>query len=141
MGGVIFLDTSFIVAFFNEEDEHHKTAQKVIQKTLQKDSLIKFYFTDYVFDEIITQLKIRNVPKESIEQIGDNLLRSQLWKLIKITEVDFQNTWKMIKKYQDKEWSFTDVNSFVVMDTYKIPVYLSFDSHFSEYPKIKAWLC
>ncbi len=76
---------------------------------------------------------------ESIESIGETLLNSNLWKMIKITEVDFVKTWKMIKKYKDKEWSFTDVTSFIIMESYKIPAYLSFDSHFSEYPKITQW--
>ncbi len=46
----------------------------------------------------------------------------------------------MVKQCKDKEWSFTDVSSFVIMDTYKIPAYLSYDSHFAEYPKIKGWI-
>ncbi len=140
MGGVIFLDTSFIIAFFNEEDDLHVDAQNKIQKILTNDSLIKFYFTDYIFAETITQLRARKVKPESIEAIGETLLHSRLWRFLKISEVDFRKTWKMFKQYEDKEWSFTDVSSFVIMDTYKIPVYLSYDSHFSEYPKIKEWI-
>jgi predicted nucleic acid-binding protein len=139
MGGVIFLDTSFIIAFFNEEDENHDDARMHIRQTLEKDNLIKFFFTDYIFDEVITMFKIRGVPSELISTIGETMLKSSLWKLIKITEVDFHNTWKMIKKYSDKAWSFTDVNSFVIMDFYKIPYYLSYDTHFAEYSKIKPW--
>ncbi len=140
MGGVIFLDTSFIVAFFNEEDDLHVDAQNKIQKTLSKDPLIKCYFTDYIFDETLTQLKARKVHPESIEAIGETLLHSKLWKLLKISEVDFRKTWKLFRQYKDKEWSFTNVSSFVIMDTYKIPVYLSYDSHFSEYLMIKEWI-
>ncbi len=61
MGGVIFLDTSFIIAFFNEDDDFHKDAENIIENTLTKDPLIRFYFTDYIFDETITQLKSRKV--------------------------------------------------------------------------------
>jgi len=134
------LDTSFIIAFFNAEDDFHDDAKTIIGNTLAKDPLIKFYFTDYIFDEIVTLLKIRKIPKESIEAIGEALLHSNLWKLIKISKLDFQNTWKMAKKYNDKEWSFTDVNSFIIMEAYKILVFLSYDAHFSEYPKIKKWV-
>ncbi len=112
----------------------------IIQKTLLKDSSIKFYFTDYIFDEIITMLKTRKVQPESVESIGETMLRSDLWHLLKITEGDFKQAWKMTKQYKDKEWSFTDMCSFVIMDTYKIPAYLSYDAHFSAYPKIKRWV-
>jgi uncharacterized protein len=139
MGGVIFLDTSFIVAFFNEDDTLHQDAQTLIKNTLTRDPLIRFYLTDYIFDELITLLKIRNVPKGSIREIGDKLLHSKLWKIIKLTEKDFEMTWKLVKKYSDKAWSFTDISSFHIMSSYSIPFYLSYDQHFAEYPKIKKW--
>lgn len=140
MGGAIFIDTGFIIAFFNEDDKNHLHAQNTIKMTLTKDSLIKFYFSDYIFDELITLLKIRKVSNESIQEIGDKILNSKIWKLIKITERDFEQAWKMIKKYQDKEWSFTDTSSFILIENYKIPFYLSYDKHFSEYPNIKKWI-
>ena len=62
--------------------------------TLQRVPLIRFYFTDYIFDETITQLKSRKVSMESIESIGETLLNSNLWKMIKITEVDFEKLGK-----------------------------------------------
>ena len=139
MGRIVFLDTGFISAYINKADNKHKDAKDLIEQSLIKDPTIRFCYTDYIFDELITQLKSQKVHAEIIESIGDTLQKSKLWKMIKISENDFVKTWNMAKKYSDKEWSFTDMTSFVVMDTYKISLFLSYDRHFKEYPKIQQY--
>ncbi len=140
MGGVIFIDTSFIIAFFNKDDDFHTDARNIIHQTMKHDPLIRFYFTDYIFDEVITFLKIRKVPFEILEQVGNTLLKSRLWSMLKITETEILKAWKFMIRYQDKDWSFTDVLSFIIMEDFQIPFFLAYDNHFQEYPKIKPWI-
>jgi len=139
MGDHIFLDTGYIIAFFNKEDGYHSQARKLIRNTLKKYPSVRFYYSDYIFDEIITLMKSRKVPALEVIDVGESVLNSHIWTMVKITEEIFQKTWLQIKQYSDKEWSFTDVSSFVIMAEFKINYYLSFDEHFSQNPNITAW--
>ncbi len=42
------------------------------------------------------------------------------------------NAWKMFKKYEDKELSFTDCISFVLMKNLKLNKAFTFDEHFKQ---------
>ncbi|MHA1611383.1 MAG: type II toxin-antitoxin system VapC family toxin [Promethearchaeota archaeon] len=135
----IFIDTSFIIAFFNKKDKNHPKARKIFQKSMEMDPETKFVYSDYVFDELITFLKARKIPVKKISKIGDNILGSNIWKIIRIDEESFNQSWEMIKKYHDKEWSFTDSTSFIIMVEMNILCYLSYDEHFGQYLKIQKW--
>ena len=49
----IFLDTSFLVAFYNKKDKNHSEARRLISEA---DKHTSFVISDYVFDEILTVL-------------------------------------------------------------------------------------
>ncbi len=136
---LIFLDTSFLIAFFNKKDKNFDYAREIIKVSLEKDNTIKFIVSDYVFDELITLLKSKKIPVSTIGKIGNTILSSRIFKMIIIKEDIFKSTWSVCKKYTDKSWSFTDISCFCLMDEYGINYYLSFDKHFSQYPKIQKW--
>lgn len=52
----IFLDTSFLVAFYNKKDKNHSKARRLISEA-DKDTT--FVISDYAFDEILTVLLAR----------------------------------------------------------------------------------
>ncbi len=136
---MIFLDTSFIVAFFNNKDKNYKQARTIIKETMEINSQILFVYTDYIFDELITLLKNKHQPINQILEIGENILNSKIWKRITITNEQFYETWEMCKAYEDKSWSFTDISSFILMKEINIKFYLSYDKHFEQYGKIIRW--
>ena len=49
-----------------------------------------------------------------------------------VSATDEDEAWKMFQKYRDKEYSFTDCTSFVVMKRLKIQTALTLDSDFSQ---------
>ena len=136
----IFLDTGFIISLFNKKDKNHKKAKKIMIKTLEKDNNTVFIYSDYIFDELITFMKRRKISPNIIQKNGDKIFKSKLWTKVQISETLFQKSWKMIKNYKDKSWSFTDVSSFVIMKELSIKYFLSYDDHFLQYPEITPWV-
>lgn len=54
----------------------------------------------------------------------------------RITEGDFVQACQIYKQFCDKEWSFTDCTSYVVMQRLKITQAFSFDHHFRQFGTI-----
>ena len=136
---MVFLDTSFIIAFYNKKDKNYKEARKIIKKSMEKNNQTIFIYSDYIFDELITLLKAKHIDTNKIHQIGNLLLESKVLKIYFMDDDSFRQTWNLLKDYQDKEWSFTDASSFTLMENLNITYYLSFDRHFAQYPKIQKW--
>ena len=59
----IFIDTSFLIALYNEEDTNYVSANQTKEKLLLalKQNKIALYYSDYIFDELITTLKSRGI--------------------------------------------------------------------------------
>jgi len=56
----------------------------------------------------------------------------QLARLIRITSEDEAAAFKLFTRYNDKDFSFTDCTSFVVMQKFGIPQAFTFDKHFRQ---------
>ena len=125
----IFLDTSFLVAFYNEKDKNHLIARRFISNG---DSRWSFVISDYIFDEVLTVLMVRGGKSVSIEA-GCKILEDERMNLLQIDENIFQKAWLIYQGFKDKEWSFTDCTSYVLMKNLAIDVGASFDDHFSQF--------
>ncbi|MBU1704133.1 MAG: PIN domain-containing protein [Nanoarchaeota archaeon] len=126
----VFCDTSFLVAYYNRRDENHAHAHRWI-RSIQK-SKTEFLISDYIFDEVLTVLLSRSSKELSIA-VGKKILESRQITIIKINEEVFFKTWDIYQKYTDKEWSFTDCSSYVLMKGLGIQKGASFDPHFSQF--------
>lgn len=60
----IFLDTSFLVAFYNKKDKNHLSARRFISN---EDNGGSFVISDYIFDEVLTVLMVRGGKSVSVE--------------------------------------------------------------------------
>lgn len=69
-------------------------------------------------------------------RFGEALWKENLAKLERITEEDIQETWAVFKHYADKEWSFIDCSSKVVMERLKITTAFAFDHHLEQFGTI-----
>ena len=56
----------------------------------------------------------------------------------KITTADLTLAWKVFEEFDDKNWSFTDCTSKVVMEQLGIEVAFAFDHHFHQYGTIRV---
>lgn len=125
----IFLDTSFLVAFYNKKDKNHSKARKLISEA---DKHTSFVISDYVFDEILTVLLARGGKPLSVEA-GRKILEDERIDILQIDEHVFEKAWLVYQSFLDKEWSFTDCTSYVLMKNLSVDVGASFDDHFNQF--------
>ena len=125
----LFLDTSFIIALEDADDQNHPPAV-AYWKSFKRNPR-KIIITSYIFDETVTFLK-RRISHEKAAEVGNLMLSSPTVELIHISEEHFDKGWRLFLKYHDKCFSFTDCISFLVMEENGIKKALTFDEHFRQ---------
>lgn len=125
----MFIDTSFIIALEDADDQNHEKA--ALYWKIFKKHPIRLVTTTYVFDEVVTFLRKR-ISYEKASQVGRLLLSSPTIEIVHISVEDFNKGWDMFLKYRDKDFSFTDCLSFWIMEQKGIKEALTFDEHFKQ---------
>ena len=123
----VFVDTGAWFAYVVRRDPDHAAAMDWIRQNRQ--ALVT---TDYVIDELLTLLKIRESHRVAAAA-GDALLQQNVTRIERITETDFRAAWEVFRQYRDKGWSFTDCTSKVMMERLGITHAFAFDTHFEEF--------
>lgn len=93
---------------------------------------VRFIISDYIFNEILTVLLVRGSKELSITA-GRKILESTLVTLIQVDNVVFNKAWEIYQNYFDKNWSFTDCTSYVLIKGLDIRKGASFDEHFKQF--------
>lgn len=122
----VFLDTSALYAYINARDPDHKKVRNFLDNF--KGRVV---ITNYIFDEIVT-LVLARLGHEKAIFVGNILNKSPQMDKIWITQSDEKNAWEFFVLRKDKNYSFTDCISFVVMKRLKISRCLALDSHFKQ---------
>ncbi len=91
--------------------------------------------TDYVVDETLTLLKARGEWSRAIK-LGAELFGGAKALLHYLTVPEIQAAWQVFQQFRDKEWSFTDCTSKVVMEKLGITTAFSFDHHFRQFGSV-----
>ena len=123
----LFVDTGYLIAVENADDQHHKTATKH-WRDLSKSSP-RLVTSSYVFVEVVTLLNNRRLHSKAVE-LGNSLLSSRLFSIVHVDEELSYEGWNYFQKYKDKSYSLTDCVSFVLMKKLGIVEALTFDKHF-----------
>jgi len=123
---VIFVDTSFWVAFRNRRDAHHHEAEALL-RSIGDEQLIT---SNHVRGETWTYLR-RKAGYASAVSFLDDLERSERVEVVHVsTELEWRAlTW--LRKRDEREYSFVDATSFVLMRAMKIREALAFDEDFT----------
>jgi len=53
--------------------------------------------------------------------------------LLRIDSEIFQKAWEIYRNFKDKNWSFTDCTSYVLMKNLSVDKALPFDEHFKQF--------
>jgi predicted nucleic acid-binding protein len=88
--------------------------------------------TDYVIDETLTLLRGRGERNRALA-LGRHFFDLAGVGIHYLTESDLRLAWQVFSKYPDRDWSFTDCTSRVVIEQLHIKRALTFDQHFSEF--------
>jgi len=123
----VSVDTGAWFAYFVRRDPDHPAAVAWMQQNRQP-----LVTTDYILDELLTFLKLRESYRIAVAA-GDALWQQQVARMERITFEDFTRSWEVFRQYHDKEWSFTDCTSKVIMERLRITQAFAFDSHFEQF--------
>ena len=122
-----FADTGGWFALSVTNDMNHAVALKWFAR--QREPL---FTTDYVVDETLTLLRSRGQGLAALA-LGQQFFDGSLATIYYLTEADIRHTWQVFTRYADKEWSFTDCSSKVVMEKLGITEAFAFDQHFRQF--------
>ena len=123
----IFVDTGAWFAYFVRRDPDHPAAVEWMRQN--REPLVT---TDFVFDELVTLLALRESRRVAVAA-GDLLWTQQVADFEQVAEGDLAEAWDVFRRYQDKEWSFTDCTSKVVIARLGITEAFAFDHHFEQF--------
>jgi predicted nucleic acid-binding protein len=125
-----FVDTSGWYALFVSSDPNHIEALSWLRSN--EESLIT---TNYIVDETLTLLRARGNSRKAIE-LGDKFFDGQLSQIHLLSESEIFEAWMVFRTFADKQWSFTDCTSKVLIDSLSIRTALAFDKHFSQFGNV-----
>lgn len=131
--GAIFVDTSAWDAIEDGGDKHHEAALHFKEELAQQHT--RLYVTNFILDECYTLLfhNIGYTRTIAFKHVLDAMKAGGILIVVHISEEIEQAAWEVFERFnQDKEWSFTDCTTKVVMETFGITQIFAFDHHFEQ---------
>lgn len=126
----VFVDTGAWFALVVPSDPNH--ARAVGWLTANPRPLLT---TDYIVDETLTLLRARGERTRALE-IGDEFFNGNLAAVYRLADDDVQKAWEVFRDFDDKDWSFTDCTSKVVIEQMRIKTAFAFDRHFKQFGNV-----
>lgn len=125
----LFVDTAGWIACADAADPAHSRACAARDAALEQGQML--VTTDYVTDETLTLVRMR-LGLAAAEAWWEQVDRSSRvrWEWIGMTRVERAR--QLFFRHRDKDYSFTDCTSFVVMQELKLKRALSTDGHFRQ---------
>lgn len=129
---MIFVDTGAWLAASVPSDANHPAASHWL--TGNAEPLLT---TDYVVDETLTLLRARGERTRSL-LLGEKFFNGHLAEIYVLTEADTVLAWEVFKGFNDKDWSFTDCASKVVIERFGVRQAFAFDHHFKQFGSVRV---
>jgi predicted nucleic acid-binding protein len=125
---VTFADTSGWYASLIPEDRDHRSALAWLQAYSGR-----LLTTDYILDEMLTLLRSRGYREAALDW-GETMFGPNSPAVIHyLTPAEIAAAWNVFHRFADKDWSFTDCTSRVVMESLGVTTAFSFDQHFRQF--------
>jgi predicted nucleic acid-binding protein len=125
----VFVDTAGWMACADEADPDHERACAARDAALEQGGVL--VTTDYVLDETLTLIRKRvglDAAEAWWEQVeGSSRIR---WEWIGVTRAEKAR--QVFFRHRDKDYSFTDCTSYVVMQELRLREALTTDDHFRQ---------
>jgi predicted nucleic acid-binding protein len=122
-----FVDTAYAVALANVRDSLHSRAL-ALDRQIESEG-VQLVTTEGVLLEIATALRsvrLRQIAVGAVERFWHNSI------VVELTADLLHESWEMYKRHSDKEWSWVDTISFVVMRREGMTEALTSDHHFEQ---------
>jgi len=125
----LFVDTGAWYAISVASDPDHSAAIRFMRANTER-----LVTTDFIYDELLTLFRARGIvdpAKDWITQLND-----ARFEVIWVTADDLKKATTIYFQYSDKQWSFTDCTSLVVMQRLGIERAFAFDDHFRQFGNV-----
>lgn len=129
MADETFFDTSGFYSLLVRRDRMHTRAAEFMAAAAGVRG--RFVTTDYVIDETVTLLKARR-HGELVAPLFEAIDSSAAMRIEWMTSERFDEARAFCLRHPDKDWSFTDCASFVVMQSLGLREALTSDNHFKQ---------
>jgi predicted nucleic acid-binding protein len=126
MNKMVFIDTSYLLALVNTQDEFHEKAQHLAQEVTER-----LMTTEAILTEFANSLTKPQWRQLAVDTIND-LRNDPDVKIISVSSDLFSKGLKLYSERLDKEWSLTDCISFEVMNEHRLVNALTTDHHFEQ---------
>lgn len=129
---MIFVDTSAWFASVVPWDVDHQAATAWLSGNTEP-----LLTSDYVVDETLTLLRARGESARALA-VGQEFFEGQLVTVHRLREAELREAWEIFRRFADKEWSFTDCTSRVLMEQQSITRAFAFDHHVHQFGTIRV---
>ncbi len=127
VGDLVLVDTSAYFALVDKSDRHHSSAVAFI-----RSNIVLLATTDLILVETLNLVRARLGHSHAV-RLGRQLLNPALTTVLKVSDEDMAQGWRLFQRYLDKDFSFTDCTSFALMERLRITTAFAFDLHFHQY--------
>ncbi len=121
---MIFVDTGAWYASVMPSDPNHGAAAAWLHANSEP-----LLTTDFVIDETLTLLKARGHPRRTVA-LGNELFHGRRATLHYLAAAEIDAAWQVFQRFADKDWSFTDCTSKVIIEQMGLASAFAFDRHF-----------
>jgi predicted nucleic acid-binding protein len=122
----VFADTFYFLALYYPDDQYHVLTLRMADKLKAK-----FLTTDWVLTEVADALSAGR-DHQNVAPLIRRLRESPVWEIIPCSRDQFDVALDFHSRHQDKDWTFTDCTSFVIMQERGIVEALTGDRHFEQ---------
>jgi predicted nucleic acid-binding protein len=129
---MIFVDTGAWFASVVPWDSDHAAAQ-----TWLSQNRAPFFTTDFIVDETLTLLRVRGESARAT-LLGEKFFKNELAELYFLQEMDIRAAWQIFHQFADKEWSFTDCTSKLIIEKLGLQFAFAFDQHFRQFGSVQV---
>jgi predicted nucleic acid-binding protein len=129
---MIFVDSGAWFAYLIQTDQNHPRAVEWMGGNHEP-----LLTTDYIVDETLTLLRSRGHNEKAVAWGTALVTTDELAKVHRVTETEFTLAWIVFSTFRDKEWSFTDCTSKVVMEALGVTTAFGFDQHFRQFGTVR----
>lgn len=120
----VFVDTGYILALVNENDQHRAEALALSERFDGQPVVVM----DAVLLEIGNALS--RMDRNAAVQIIQDLRDAPGATVVNLNPELFESAFELYRRHIDKQWGLVDCVSFVVMRRLELTTALAFDQHF-----------
>ena len=131
---MIVLDSSFLIAFYNEKDVHHPPALETM-KQITQEKWGGVILPEYVFVEVMTVVMIKKNLLSAVS-LGTSLLEAKEVEFVPGSDF-FSQAFEIFRNQRKPKLSFVDAAIVAIAKKYKTEFVATFDTDFENIDGLK----